>query len=357
MKLSTDIKIRLFGPLALFLFGTFFFRLNWYFEFSPYQIIKTDLIAILAGYTCWELTRRVVVYLQRRYPSHTQTRIRLRWLLLALPVLANFGWLIRKVAHTLIDQKGWFWPHPVDYTSSLGIQFFYHCVYMVIYEGGYLLRQWRQTYVEKEALVKTNMQSQLDSLKTQISPHFLFNSLNSLSSLIGENPRQAEAFVDEISSVYRYLLRSNEVDLTTLRNELAFIDSYFHLLKTRYTAGIELYVFAPEQEQGLLLPPLTLQMLVENAVKHNIMLPEQPLQIEILARDGHLIVRNNLQRKQASVPADGVGLVNIAAKYRLLGTAGVDIRDDGESFVVTLPLLTPTVANTPATLPVARSGL
>ncbi|MBO0936245.1 sensor histidine kinase [Fibrella sp. HMF5335] len=356
MKYANDIKIRLFGPPALFLFGTTFFRLNWYFEFSLRQIIKTDIIAISAGYICWELTRRVVLAVQRRYPSHTQTRTRITWLALALPVLANFGWFIRKVAHTVFDQKGWYWPTAVDYTSSLGIQFFYHCVYMVIYEGGYVLRQWQQTYVEKEALVKANLQSQLDSLKNQINPHFLFNNLNSLSSLISENPRQAEAFVDEISSVYRYLLRSNEFDLTTLRNELAFIDSYFHLLKTRYTAGIELHIFAPEHEQGLLLPPLTLQVLVENAVKHNIILAEQPLHIEILARDGSLIVRNNLQRKSTSVVSNRVGLANIATKYQLLGTGGIDIREEASSFVVTLPLLAASTTDHPTMPPFVLAG-
>ncbi|WP_051054274.1 sensor histidine kinase [Fibrella aestuarina] len=349
MNSLNDIRLRLLGPPALFLFGTIFFRLNWYFELSARDIIKSNLIALGAGYLCWEVTRRVVLGIQQRYPGLNQTKTRFGWLLLALPVLVNFAWLVRQLAHLAADNRAWYWPNPADYTYSLGIQIFYHCVYMVVYEGGYVLRQWRQSYVEIETLKKANLQSQLDSLKNQINPHFLFNNLNSLSSLISENPKQAEAFVDEISTVYRYMLRSNESDLTTLRHELSFIDSYFHLLKTRYTDGIELYVSVPEPEQTYLIPPLTLQVLVENAVRHNIMLAGQPLQIEILVREGKLVVRNNLQRKPGRPDSSQLGLVNIATKYRLLGEGGIDIREDDDTFSVALPLLSPERAGPPGT--------
>jgi len=122
---------------------------------------------------------------------------------------------------------------------------------------------------------------QMRALQAQISPHFLFNSLNSLSSLIADEPEKAERFVDEMSSVYRYLLGSNEGELTTLRAELAFLRSYYHLLKTRYGRGIELDVAVSEARQHDLLPPLTLQLLVENAVKHNVVAAETPLSTSI----------------------------------------------------------------------------
>lgn len=226
-----------------------------------------------------------------------------------------------------------------DYTYSVGIQVFYHCVYFVIYEGSYVLRAWQQTYEQNEQLKKAKLQHQLDTLKGQINPHFLFNSLNSLSMLIYDNPRKAEEFVDEISSVYRYLLRANDQELTTLDRELQFIQSYFQLLKTRYGAGINLKVAVEEWQLERKIPPLTLQLLVENAVKHNVILPESPLLVEIQARGLWLTVQNNLQRKNTAVPSNKVGLATIATKYRLLGQREITIREEAGQFVVMLPLL------------------
>jgi len=228
-----------------------------------------------------------------------------------------------------------------------------------IYESFYSLQQWRATMLRKEQLKKANLQSQYEGLKNQVNPHFLFNTLNTLSSLIADEPERAEAFVDEMARVYRYLLQSNQRpgetttgELTTLGAELDFMQSYFHLLKTRYGAGIQLEVIVPEADLLWLLPPLTLQMLVENAVKHNALSPGRPLVIEIKsAPDRHLLVRNNRQPKttrsdRRPVLSNGVGLSNIRAKYRLLAgptlpLAELLIDESERYFTVVLPLLDP----------------
>jgi sensor histidine kinase YesM len=222
-------------------------------------------------------------------------------------------------------------------------------------ETVYSLTKWRENALEREQLKKVNLQSQFESLKSQVNPHFLFNSLNSLSSLIADEPQQAEQFVDEMSKVYRYLLQNNESELTTLATELSFIDSYFHLLKTRYRAGISLQVDVPASYQHYLLPPLTLQMLVENAVKHNVIGANKPLTLEIRIKPcddraagpdeaGQLLVRNNLQRKKGKVASNMVGLNNITAKYQLLAKTVPSVRDDDGYFTVVLPLLSPLTA-------------
>jgi LytS/YehU family sensor histidine kinase len=170
-----------------------------------------------------------------------------------------------------------------------------------------------------------------------------------LSSLISENPRQAGAFLDELSSVYRYLLQTNERDLTPLRNELDFIRSYYHLLKTRYGAAIALYREVDEAYLDAQLPPLTLQLLVENAVKHNALLPEDPLTISILTTEaGELVVANTIHRRSVRVASNRVGLANIASRYRLLHLKEPVIEDDGRFFIVRLPLL----LSAPSTKPV-----
>lgn len=210
----------------------------------------------------------------------------------------------------------------------------------IIFEGLSAFERWKVTLFETEQLKKENLRTQLQSLKNQINPHFLFNSINSLSSLIAEDPDKAEVFLDEMSKVYRYLLRNNEDNLIPLQLELQFISSYYHLLKTRYGEGIEMNVDVDEKFKDYQIPPLTLQILVENAVKHNIILKEQPLRIDILCHNPHeIIVRNNLQRKQVKVISHRVGLENISAKYQLMNQPDIVINEENDMFIVTIPLI------------------
>ncbi|UFH56533.1 sensor histidine kinase [Spirosoma sp. KNUC1025] len=203
-------------------------------------------------------------------------------------------------------------------------------------------REYLESDLALQRMQQEKTEMQMRALQSQINPHFLFNGLNTLSSLIDESPRQAGEFVDELSNVYRYLLRSNENELTTLNVELRFILSYFHLLKTRFGRSIELDIDVDEQHQDALLPPLTLQLLVENAVKHNVVLPKQPLTIRIRTNsENQLIIENTLQRKKLSVESNGVGLSNIAVKYRLLNQSSPLIEEQEGWFRVTLPLLIP----------------
>lgn len=207
-------------------------------------------------------------------------------------------------------------------------------------EGAAFYEKWRELADEAEQLKKVNLQSQLEGLKGQVNPHFLFNSLNSLSSLISDEPERAEKFVDEMSKVYRYLLRNNEEGLVTLDVEMQFIHSYFHLLKTRYGESLQLETNIDPQFLACQLPPLTLQMLVENAVKHNMMLKDSPLKIMIMTTNSRkLVVCNNLQRKVRNVSSNKVGLSNIMNKYRLMNQEEIMINDDGREFLVVIPLL------------------
>ncbi|GAB3249815.1 histidine kinase [Larkinella harenae] len=184
--------------------------------------------------------------------------------------------------------------------------------------------------------------AQLRALQAQVNPHFLFNSLNSLSSLIDENPQQASEFVDELSVVYRYLLKANDQALTALSSELDFIRSYFRLLKTRYGSALDLNVQVEARYANQLLPPLTLQLLVENAVKHNVVQAKRPLKVEILTDEtGQLIVRNNLQRKNTPILSNGVGLSSIQTQYQRLAQPSPVVADQNGEFAVTLPLILP----------------
>ncbi len=213
-------------------------------------------------------------------------------------------------------------------------------VFYIVYETRYHFQRVRFMEMEKEKLEKEKLKAELHHLKEMVNPHFLFNTLNSLSALISENPRQAEIFLDELTRVYRYLLRNNEVELTTLANELQFLRSYFHLLKTRYGDSIHNVTEINLDAEKWLLPPLTLQLLVENAVKHNRLMKDQPLTIHIYSTpDNELVVSNNLQKKDTMVDSTRVGLQNINAKYKLLNSPGIRIDNSNGKFTVTVPLI------------------
>jgi hypothetical protein len=211
--------------------------------------------------------------------------------------------------------------------------------FIATYEMLYVNRVIRQIDQEKEDLIQANLQRKYDSLKEQVNPHFLFNNLNSLSALIAKDPQRAEEFINQMSSVYRYLLRNSEENLTKLSEELKFIASYNHLLKTRFGEGFQPFIQVDEELKHYSLPPMTLQLLVENAVKHNIVSTEQPLRLTLVTKDGKLIVANNLQHKTKAFDSNGVGLTNIVAKYKLLNQPPVEIRKTKDQFTVVLPLI------------------
>lgn len=332
--------LRWFGPPLLFLFGNLFFRLTFWLEADPSAKMRSLLVGLVAGYGFWQLNLWVIGRIQKRWPGLDRTTTRIIVWSLLMPMLVNAAVFSRFGLHMLLGARPTWWLGLVDYLTSLGIQLFYHLVYFSVYEGWYVMQQWRRTYQEKEALGKAQWQIRFDALKSQVNPHFLFNSLNALSALIDESPSQASRFVDELSRMYRYLLQANEQELVLLGTELTFIESYSHLLQTRHGSGLVIQKTVPEAYLTSVVPPLTLQLLVENAVKHNVVRVDQPLLIEIgITQPGQLQVRNNIQRKQTRTISNGVGLANIAAKYRMLTQHDIVIDDQAGHFTVLLPLL------------------
>jgi two-component system, LytTR family, sensor kinase len=190
-------------------------------------------------------------------------------------------------------------------------------------------------------LKKTYSHSRLHGLKSQVNPHFLFNSLNSLSSLISEDEEQAEQFLDEMSKVYRYMLRNDEEKLVTLDTELKFVASYTYLLKARYGDGLQVQIDIDENENQKELPPLSLQTIIENAITQNTINKNCPLQIKISATgNGMLEVTNTLQPKQRTEELETEAeLDNLVNKYQLLNERKVTIQDTATQRLIRLPLM------------------
>ncbi|MFD1139700.1 sensor histidine kinase [Larkinella insperata] len=232
------------------------------------------------------------------------------------------------------------------YQAYIGIGIFCSLLLGITYEIIYYLHQYRQAVAEAEAIQKSRIQGQFDSLKSQVNPHFLFNSLNSLSALISEDKQQANRFLEEMSSVYRYLLQSNDRKLVTLQTEIRFIESFFYLLKARYGPAIELHTHIAPELLDHYLPPFSLQMLIENAIRHNIILADRPLVISLQAdakkhtEPTRLQVSNNIQRKNIQVKKQPGGLTQLTERFKLLRLPRPIIQDDGLAFSVHVPLIT-----------------
>ena len=216
-------------------------------------------------------------------------------------------------------------------------------VFETLYEAVYIIDKHKENSIEKELLEKMNLQQEFDNLKQKVNPHFLFNCFNTLSSLITEDKQMADKFLDELSKVYRYLLRSNENDLSTVESEIKFIQSYCELLQTRHKDSLQFDVQVDPKYYFYRIPSLSLQLLVENVVKHNSMTKQQPITISIRsAGNGYLVVENNLVRKLTKADSTGIGLYTIREKYKLLQREDVKIEEkSGDRFAVNLPLLQP----------------
>ena len=212
------------------------------------------------------------------------------------------------------------------------------------------LLEWRRSAIEAERFKSEYLASQYQSLKDQMNPHFLFNSLNTLTYLVYENQDQAAQFIKKLSDVYRYVLDTRDQEVVPLSEELSFVQSYVFLQKIRFENALQVDIAIPN-ESSFLVPPLALQMLLENATKHNELSEERPLRIAIyLEDDAYLVLKNNRQRKEIREASSGIGLANIQSRYAYLSEAEVVVMDEQPHFTVKLPLLRPESSPTQKTL-------
>ncbi len=200
------------------------------------------------------------------------------------------------------------------------------------------LEQWKAAALEAEQMRNERLKGQYQSLKDQLNPHFLFNSLNVLSNLVYEDADKANAFIEKLSRVYRYVLEVQEEELVPLSRELDFARSYLELQELRF-GGKFGYSIAVQDAESVWLPPLSLQLLLENALKHNSATREAPLQIDIVREVDDLLVSNNVQKRSAEGPPSGIGLRNIKARYGFLSESEVVVTPGPAHFAVRLPLL------------------
>jgi two-component system, LytTR family, sensor kinase len=208
------------------------------------------------------------------------------------------------------------------------------------YENAFVFDQWKNTVKVNEALKNQQIRTQFEVLQNQMSPHFLFNSLNTLTTLIAEDSKVAIDFTEKLSEVYRYILQNKEKELVTLGEELSFVKSYVFLLQMRYPENLSVKFGIENKYMSQSIPPLTLQILVENSIKHNIISKSHPLQIDIYVESGKsIVVKNNLQQKKVIQKSTKTGLDNIRKRYAYFGKHNIDVITTAQNFMVAAPLI------------------
>ena len=295
-------------------------------------------IGIIYTATYWIIFRYTTAYLLNYYPEENQIWKRLP-AQIGLMILGYF--IIKIVIGNLVYilfPEDWQHNRTPELSEVVG-SFMSIFLIWAIYEGIIFYTKLQKSIQEKEQLQRENIQSQLEGLKNQVNPHFLFNSLNTLTYLIPEEPDKAVSFVQKLSKVYRYILEIRNQKIVTISDELEFLNAYVFLLKERFGENLNIDIDIPRKHYQSKIVPLSLQILFENVIKHNIISTQKPLMIKVFIEKDKLIIKNNLQKKNQVISSTSMGLQNIKNRYQFFTKKEVDVIVTSDSFFVALPLV------------------
>jgi sensor histidine kinase YesM len=305
---------------------------------SHWQVKLSFAYTTLIAFLIWEGNRYLLFTLRSYFNWFNKPLRKITVLILSvsfytLPVsaLLLIGW------YRLFANGATNWE--VVLTTTLVIMIF--VIFIVhVYETVFLVKESESEMLRSAQLEKSQAEAQLEALKNQIDPHFIFNSLNTLSHLIEEKPSKAKQFNDNLADVYRYILQNKARDLVLLKEEMDFLHDYFSLLTIRFEDAVQLKIETPATLfDQYLVPPISLQILVENAIKHNEFSSSRPVVITIVFAEDMLIVSNPVIKKLLRKPSSQIGLNNLQERCRLTTGKGITIEERDNTFIVSLPIL------------------
>lgn len=341
--------MRFFKELGkAFFLGTLIFLVIWIIEYMTGNfkldgptLIKSFLYNQLYTVILYMANAAFFIYLVRKYGNQIlSAKYLVRGILGGILITLVALWFIRVITVVGIGGEGFLefinTDKITDYAPSLLIAL----VVITVFYLFYYYKHRQEFKVKEQKIIARTASAQFDALKNQLDPHFLFNSLNVLTSLIEENPEAATRFTTSLSKVYRYVLEQKNKELITVEEELKFARLYMSLINMRFEDSIIFTVPDRLNNPEAKVVPLSLQLLLENAVKHNKVTPANKLHITIYEEDGNLLIKNNIQPKSVVKEGSGVGLQNIRQRYLLLTDRPVKIQKDEREFKVSIPLLT-----------------
>lgn len=310
-----------------------------YFSSIGYFVLTTLLSAVCFA-VYFVFCGLIAVLLKERFPNQSQVTARLGIIITSFLIMSGLFLMLFYKLYASFDYFKFTFDGNLFVWSyfALGIM---NIFLTFLHEGIERYDNWKAKQQETELLKANYKKSRLMGLRSQVNPHFLFNSLNSLSSLISEDEDEAEKFLNEMSKVYRYMLRGEDDTVVTLETELKFLDSYYHLLNIRFSGGLVLRREIDPKYYDYFAPALTLQIIIENAFTQNSTQKSSPLIITLKTLEDTLLVSNNLQSRKIQDDEEiELGLDNLISRYQLLGKSKVSITDENGVRVIRLPLLT-----------------
>lgn len=306
-------------------------------DYFALRLLRGAIIGLIAGFIIAYPDLFFINYLNKKFPwaENVVKRIAIQ-----LSFAISLAIIISVLQSILAN---WIQPYKEDFkgvlVSNALIYSTVNIFVMAILEGWIFFSVSRQSEQKAKSLQEELMQIKFEVLKSQINPHFMFNSLNVLSGLIDKDVIKAQLFIDEFSHIYRYVLETIEQPVTTLEKELDFMRSYLFLQQIRYGEDLTWTIDIPAHLMSYLLPPLSLQVVLENAIKHNIINKLKPLKIEIYNQMNYLMIRNNIQPKISFAPSTGLGLKNLSKRYALIGNTEPIFSVQTNHYVAQLPLI------------------
>jgi sensor histidine kinase YesM len=298
--------------------------------FFSMKVLVTFFITV----TFWEGNRHIILRVRRKFPAYEQTKQRLlAEALMALVYTFIATHLLEFVLGNFVFKR--------EVEIGYRITLITTVLVYLVYEAIYFFEAWKLNVRTTEALTRQQVESQLEVLKNQLDPHFLFNSMNTLAALIDDSNTNAQQYLERQSDVYRYVLLSRTQNTVQLKEEMDFLDAYTYLNKIRFRDNLLIEQELSPECLRRYVAPLSIQMLVENAIKHNVISKEYPLKIRLREEEGdYLVVENTIQKKNILEKSTKVGLQNIVNRYALLTDRPVTVSEEGGVFVVRVPLLT-----------------
>ena len=335
-----SIPAHLFDLLLVVLIGdliNFFFNpeLSSYLRFLPWN----SLYSLIIGGFLWKGNEALGKFIGKRIDVYKYPFKSLRWSLAAMFVystliiiIINYIWwvfVIGRPSDFLLSIEG---------LSVMIIEFVVTIIIASILFGIGFFQAWRESAVNEERLKSESLAYQYKALQSQVNPHFLFNSLNTLSTLVYKDQGQAVKFIKQLSEVYRYVLEHKDAELVDISTELAFVKNYVFLQKIRHGKSLNVS-FNLKNNEYVKVFPMSLQMLIENAIKHNIVSEENPLFVDVSLIQEYVVVKNNLQPKSSVEDSAGIGLQNLKSRYELLSDKPIKIEESDTEFIVNIPVL------------------
>jgi len=298
-----------------------------------------NCVIIGAGFTFvyWMCVRQFIIEYHRLYPNYNFTLKRIVFVLFWLGLIfITVNFTVGTLMHYLFEDL----LHKTNTSLEILTTVILIAMMFFLYEGIYYFVKSQLIEKEKNKLERITSEQKLSTLKNQVNPHFLFNSLNTLVTIIPDEPELAINFVQQLSKSYRSILEYRDEKLIPISTELNSLESYIYLLKTRFQGKIQIHNGIKKEMENHFILPLSLQILIENAVKHNITSKTKPLKIDITNDDKFIIVSNNLQRKNQEYNSTKLGLANIKSRYELLADKQIKVKETKDAFTVYLPIIT-----------------